>query len=235
MLLEVKQNGQVDEKREDLLHNLEPYVCRIASRICGRSISKQDEEYIITLHALNEAIDRFKVGQSRSFLSFAYMVASARLVDYYRQEKKHNLSLSIESQEEQPQGDYVNKELYQIAVDEFLEKDLQELRREEIIQYQIALSKHGISLSQLPKLTPKHRDSRESLIRFALRICRFREFRQRLYGNQKIPTDLLETVGIHRRTLQRHRQYLIALTVLFSEDLPLLQNYLVISLERKED
>lgn len=235
MLLEVKQNDQVDEKRETLLRNLEPHVCRIASRICGRSVSKQDEEYIITFHALNEAIDRFKVGQSRSFLSFAYMVASARLVDYYRQEKKHSLSLSMESQVDQPRGDYVNKELYQIAVDEFFEKDLQELRREEIVQYQIALSKQGIALSKLPELTPKHRDSRENLIRFALRMCRFPELRQRLYENQKIPTNWLEKIGIHRRTLQRHRQYLIALIVLFSEDLPLLQNYLAISLERKED
>jgi RNA polymerase sigma factor len=233
MILEVKKGDTDENKREELLRNLEPYACRMASRICQRMITRQDDEYIITLHAINEAIDRFEPNQSRSFLSFAYLVASTRIVDYYRQEKKHVSPFSLDQSDSQ-QSNYLGQELYQLAAGEFLEKELQEMRKEEILRYQSVLAKYRVKFSDLPLLRPKHRDSRKTLIRFAQKIALFPEIYKRLLENKKTPREWLKKIGIHHRTLQRHRQYLIALAVLFSEDLPLLQNFLAISLEREE-
>ncbi|GGE08242.1 RNA polymerase sigma factor SigI [Marinithermofilum abyssi] len=218
--------SQSTEQREELLREHRQHIVRIASRICNRTVTMQDDEYSIALSGFDEAIQRYEEGQSSSFLSFAYMVIQRRLIDFFRREKKHLLSqvplVSPGSKDNEPNY----PEMVEQSFDHYREKELGEMRREEVVQFTKALSRFGIGMSDLVDASPKHRDTRKEMLEVARRLVADNELLKQFYEQKRIKKELAERVGCHRRTLKRHRTYLIALTLVLVEELPLMREYL---------
>jgi RNA polymerase sigma factor len=218
--------------RDDLLRDLEPYILRVASKVCKRQISKQDDEFTIALVGLNEAISRYEPEQSSSFLSFAYMVIHRRLIDYYRHEKKHANQVPLvppNAKENEPH----HPEVVSRSFVQYQEEELARARRLEVKHFSQCLERFGIKMSELVKASPKHRDTREHLLEIASRIVADKDLLRDFYEQVKPGKELASRIGLHRRTLQRHRKYLVALTVVLVEDLPLMQEYLGLSSGKK--
>lgn len=218
--------------REDLLKDLEPYILRVASKVCKRPISKQDDEFTIALIGLNEAISCYESEQSSSFLSFAYMVIHRRLVDYYRHEKKHANQVPLVPPNAK-ENDLQYPEVVSRSFAQYREEELTRARRLEVLHFSQCLERFGIKMSDLVKSSPKHRDTREHLLEIASRIVADKDLLSDFYEQVKPGKELADRIGLHRRTLQRHRKYLVALTVVLVEDLPLIREYLGLSSGKK--
>ncbi|MDN5293430.1 MAG: polymerase sigma factor [Eubacteriales bacterium] len=220
-----------EEARNRLLEKYLPFIMRIAAGIKGEYVHSDMDEVSIGLIAFNEAIDSYEEGKGLSFLSFAEMVVKRRLIDYYRREKKENLSLPLsyfqdetDAKSEEAATYYIEREK---AAEEFQRRLEEEERREEIIKLSRELTAFGITFQDLVEVAPKHRDARLSCLEIARVIVRDKELLDYVQRRKELPLKALTArVAVSRKTLERQRKYLVALVVILSGDYPCLQEYL---------
>ncbi|WP_164491797.1 sigma-70 family RNA polymerase sigma factor [Staphylospora marina] len=223
-VLAVQKSGSPEE-RDALLRDLEPEVRRIASKVCKRVISPQDDEYAVAYRGMNEAIDRFSKDHGVSFRSFAEKVLRGRLVDYFRQEQKHHRLVPWHSPHSENE-DMTRPEIVEMSFETHRKQEETAMCRHEIQVFVERLAQYGISLEELVKKKPKHRDTRENLLNAARFLVSDRTLLSRFYTQKKPDKEVAEALGMHRRTLSRHRSYLIALTIVVIEDLTMIRGYI---------
>jgi len=218
--------------REQLLKSYTPFVLKTASKVSGRYVRiGEDDEVSVGLMAFNEAIDCYDTEKNNSFLSFAETVIKRRLIDHFRKEsvvakKTVPMSSFEQDNEENREGTYHYLESKQ-SVDEFQEKNTAAERREEIALFTGKLMEFGISFQELVAVSPKHEDARIRAMEVAGIIARDRNMANHMMVRKELPLKLLEhQVGISRKTLERQRKYIIAVTLILINDFDYLKQYI---------
>lgn len=218
--------------REHLIKSYTPFILKTASKVSGRYVrAGEDDEVSIGLMAFNEAIDCFDTGKNSSFLSFAETVIRRRLIDYFRKEsavgrKTVPLSSFESEDDENPEGTYYYLESKK-SVEEFQEKNAAAERKEEIILFTRKLKDFGITFQELVTISPKHEDARVRAMEVAAVIAGDGEMSSYLVTRKELPLKLLERkVGISRKTLERQRKYIIAITLVLINDFDYLKQYI---------
>lgn len=200
------QNGD-EIVRERIIRHYKPYALNTVGHICKKYVSWSDEEASIGLLALNKAIDTYDDSKGRTFLNYVYLLINRDLIDFFRKEKREqHLSLSAEN------------EL-------LLEKDqsLLEYERsiqtsnlvEEILELSEALKSFQIEFEELEKYSPKHKDTRESLMELAATFTDDVECVQQFLKKRQFPATLfIKKTGYKLKTIERHRKYIVTLILL---------------------
>ncbi|NLW07203.1 MAG: RNA polymerase sigma-I factor [Clostridia bacterium] len=221
-LLEQARSGDT-QAREELIRRFTPFVMAVVSRLSGRYISmSEDDEASVGLMAFNEAIDSYNSDRASSFLTLAEIVIRRRLVDYFRRERRHAGTLSLQAIEEMSAGVAapIDKESLNL-IDEIAD------RRREIERYQKELAAYGITFAQLAKNSPRHRDARDRALAAARVVVENPLLRQYLVNHKALPLKALEkSVESSRKTLERHRQYIIAIAVMLMGNYEYLTGYI---------
>jgi len=219
--------------RENLIKSYTPFILKTASKVSGRYIRMgEDDEASIGLMAFNEAIDCFDTGKNTSFLSFAETVIKRRLIDHFRKEsalekKIVPLSSLEEEDDENPASTYYYLEAKQ-SVEEFQQKTAAAERKEEIVLLTGKLKEFGITFQELVEFSPKHEDARVRAMEVAKIIAGDNYLKTYLLTKKELPLKLLEQkVGISRKTLERQRKYIIAVTLILIDDFDHLRQYIV--------
>lgn len=214
--------------REQVLSSYTPFVLRVASRTAGKYLQAgRDDEVSVGLMALNEAIDHFDGERRGAFLGFAETVIRRRLVDYFRREGRRKEILWSALEEEDDEGRVSNLELDHLAVKATQIADEEEERREEIARFNQLLQEYGLSLSELAKVSPKHRDARSDALALASQLARNHELMDYVRQRKALPMKDLEAMTpLSRKTLDRQRKYILAVALAWSGDFPHLQSYL---------
>ncbi|HZG83900.1 RNA polymerase sigma factor SigI [Paenibacillus sp.] len=217
-----------DALREDVLSRYQPYVAKTAARFCKRYVDPEsDDEYSIALSAFNEAIDAFDAKAGRSFLSFAETVIRRRLTDFVRKEQRHASHIPQSAfLTEDEEGETFDRIDVDASVDRFqLDRDNEE-RKLEIETLNRELADYGISFADLVEGSPKHEDTRRSLISIGVAISRDRSLFEPLTSKKTLPLkELSERVEVSRKTLERGRKYIIAVALIHLGHYPHLQSY----------
>ena len=214
--------------REVLLRDYQPFVLRVVSRVRGGYVTRSSEEAAIGLVAFNEAIDSFRPDRGVAFLTFCETVIRRRLIDHYRRQARGAREVPLSAlEEEDDEGSVyapVEVEAAQAAHQAYLEAwD----RREEVVRFGARLKEMGLSIRELVRVSPRHRDARQR----ALQVARYLAARPAL-GRQVLERGVLpvreleENLGLGRKMLERNRKYILAMTLVLLEDFPYLQDYL---------
>ncbi len=216
-----------EELRNQLLSDYQPFVCKSASKVCKRYIRNTDEEFSVGLLAFNDAIDSFSVDKNSSFLSFADLVVRRRIIDYIRKEVRHqHISFEQYSSNEDEEYENTSHEISE-AVKQYNIDEENVYRKEEILHYQERLNEFKISLSKLTEVSPKHQDTRNQCKEIAKLIVNNVDLKEVLLNKKRLPLkDLEKLVSVSRKTLERNRIYIIAMTLIYIEDYQYLKNYL---------
>ncbi len=224
--------------REDLLGRYTPFVLKVASRVTGAYVRMgHDDEASVALAALNEAIDNYDPDRGASFLGFAEAVIRRRLIDYYRQGKARRRETPVGALVD---GEEVDGEgaggppasrlaAAQLAQAEWVYRDQEDQaeRRDEVLRYREMLAVYGISLAELVRISPRHEDARKRAVEAARVLASRPQLVEILRRRGELPLrELGSLVGISRKTLERQRKYIIAVTLILTEDLPQLEAYL---------
>ncbi|BAU26777.1 RNA polymerase sigma factor [Aneurinibacillus soli] len=225
-LIERIHQGE-DEWRNELLEQYRPFIGTAVSKVCKRYIHQsQDEEFSIGLEAFNEAITGYSVEKGSSFLSFADLVIRRRVIDFIRKNRQRISMVSLDESAD-PQAPEYNVWDVQAAVERHQLEQEAEYRREEIFHYRERLQQFEIELEDLPDYTPQHADARINMIHIARIIAEKPELRQSFLEKKKIPVKyLLQYITFSRKTVERNRNYIVAITVLFIEDYQYLRSYI---------
>lgn len=213
--------------REELIDSYKPFIAKTVSSVCKRYIHESDDEFSIGLIAFNEAIQKYSSEKGNSLLSFAEVMIKRRVIDYIRQQSRNqNLSFHISNDptEEEQQRSTIEDEL---SLDEFRKKTEQELRREEIIQFQGILKDFDLSFQDLLEQSPKHADARKNAMLVAKSMVENEELKNLLLDKKRLPIKQLEDmVNVSRKTIERNRKYIIAIALILIGDYVYLKDYI---------
>jgi len=103
----------------------------------------------------------------------------------------------------------------------------EELRKEEIIQFQELLTSFDLSFSDLVISSPKHADARSNAVMVAKILVDNSELKNFLFEKKRLPIkQLVKMVDVSRKTIERNRKYIIAIALILSSDYLYLNDYL---------
>ncbi|GAF24823.1 RNA polymerase sigma factor SigI [Neomoorella thermoacetica] len=209
--------------REELIRRYTPFILSVVSRTTGHFIRLgEDDEASIGLMAFNEAIDNYRLEGGATFLTLAETVIRRRLIDYFRREGRHRQVLSLQAMEGETAA-----AVDPVARDEINMVDELADRREEIERYQKELASYGITLKDLVKCSPQHRDARDRALAAARVVVANPLLRKYLLERKALPLKALEKeVETSRKTLERHRKYIIAAVVMLMGNYEYLAGYI---------
>lgn len=216
-----------DDLREELIDSYKPFIAKTVSSVCKRYIHESDDEFSIGLIAFNEAIQKYSSEKGNSLLSFAEIMIKRRVIDYIRQQSRNqNLSFNLtnDPNEEEQQRSTIEDEL---SLDEFRKKTEQELRRDEIIQFQSILKEFDLSFQDLLEQSPKHADARKNAMLVAKAMVENEDLKVLLVEKKRLPIKQLEEmVKVSRKTIERNRKYIIAIALVLIGDYVYLKDYI---------
>lgn len=220
------QNGDQGLQNE-LIHQYKPFIAKSVSSVCKRYISETDDEFSIGLIAFNEAIQKYSSDKGSSLLSFAEVIIKRRVIDYIRQQIKHqNLSMDVNGFEETDEEVAQSSLEANMSLEEFYKKTDEELRRQEIIHFSKLLTEFDLSFSDLVENSPKHADARKNAMLVAKEIVSNDEIKQILVEKKRLPIKQIEdSVSVSRKTIERNRKYIIAISIILMNDYLYLQDY----------
>ena len=188
-----------------LITEFKPFIASVAQKRVGRYLQYGvDDELSVALMAFREAVNSFKEGKAK-FLSFARMVISMRLIDYFR--KLDNNFEVLGDEDEEGLWDRQSVELYELEVEE-------EDRKAEVISYGGLLRKWDIDMIQLVHASPKSQGLKEQYQKIARIIASDKTLLGGLMETRRLPIKEIEAkVPIHRKKLERGRIYIIAMVL----------------------
>ncbi|CAM3530230.1 RNA polymerase sigma factor SigI [Paenibacillus lupini] len=233
----IKQIKEGDEQlREKFIADYRPYVAKVTSGFCKRYVDPtRDDEFSIALTAFNEAITQFSSESGRSFLSFAETVMRRRLIDYVRKEQRHLKTVPYTAFDQQDEEEQIYNPLdTKMALHAYQLKQDGDDRRLEIEEYTKELMQFQISFMELAECSPKHADSRQLLQGIAQTLASQRDMFAQLYVTGKLPVkELTELCGVSRKTVERNRKYIIAISLIMNGTYPYLSDYLNITIPKQ--
>lgn len=199
-----------EQAREDLLNEYKPFVAKTAMNLCKRPLDwGQKDELSIALIAFNSAIDSYDAKKQVPFLPYAKVVIQNRLKDFFRKESRLSQEVPLES--ENAEGKTISPAEIQAAWEDYRDRTIEDERQDELAEFEELLGTYEINFEALVEVSPKHRDSRQTLLHIAHYINNHKDFLNHLLIKKQLPVnDLVLAVGVNRKTIERGRKFIIA-------------------------
>ena len=187
-------------------------------------IEGHDDEFSIAMIAFHEAIG----GYSRTrgaFLKYAAMLIRSRLIDYSRREQRHSRVISLDAPAREE-----NTTLGEVLVgerDPHEETASRDATRAEIEELARQMKEFGVDLSDVADNCPKQQRTLDAC-RKALQYARENpELLDDLLKTKRLPIGQLAAgSGVERKTLERHRKYMVALLLIYTNGYEIIRGHL---------
>ena len=187
-------------------------------------VEGHDDELSIAMIAFHEAIG----GYSRTrgaFLKYAAMLIRSRLIDYSRREQRHSRVISLDAparEEDTTLGEVLVGER-----DPHEETASRDATRAEIEELARQMKEFGVDLSNVADNCPKQQRTLDAC-RKALQYARENpELLDDLLKTKRLPIGQLAAgSGVERKTLERHRKYMVALLLIYTNGYEIIRGHL---------
>ena len=188
------------------------------------SFGDGEDELSIAMLAFYEAVLGYERTRG-SFLGFAARVIRSRLIDYHRAESRHRGHGSLNERAGEDGSELL--ELLPDTRDGMEELTVREAARDEIEEFSRALAAFGITFSDVADNCPKQ----ERTLRACLDALGYARSRPELLAavekSGKLPVaELASGAGVERKTLERHRRYLVAMLLAFTNGFEIIRGHL---------
>lgn len=209
---------------DSLIREYMSFIKSETAKFLGRAVSEADDELSIAMIAFHEAIKAYSRDRG-SFLKFSSMLIKSRLIDYSRKEQRHKGVIYLDEPGENDEGSIgeslADERDYH---DEMVER---EATRQEIEELTAAMAKYGVTLTDVADNCPKQ-ERTLSACRTALRFAvENPEVLDDLLSSGKLPISrLVSGTGVERKTLERHRKYMVALLLIYTNGFEILRGHL---------
>lgn len=233
IIQEVYAAKESSSKADALIRAYIPFIRSEASKFMARICTEQDDEYSISMMAFYEAIIGYESSRG-AFLSYAAMLIRSRLIDYRRKEARHKGQISLY---EEADGDDDRTILDTIAdpSDHYEESATREATRQEIQELSAVMAQFEVSFSDVADNCPKQERTLDACAR-AIRYAAENTFLlDELLRTKKLPlAQLVWGSGAERKTLERHRKYILAMLLIQTNGYEIIRGHLRHVLKRKE-
>lgn len=167
----------------------------------------------------------FNPAEAASFQTFAHLIIKRRLIDYIRKETARTEKwVPIEPDPEESSGQHFI--LDEKSIHTYTENQQSASRKEELLHYKKLLNEFNLTFEELTKSSPKHSDARKTAFQIAQIVADSEELYQYLLDNKRLPLKNIEAlVDVSRKTMERHRKYIIAVVLLLNSDYIFIKDY----------
>ena len=209
---------------DELIRRYIPFIRAESSKCIGRFCTDSDDEYSIAMIAFHEAI----VGYSRdrgAFLKYAALLIHSRLTDYARKEMRHKGMLSLNEESEDDERTLLD----QVADsrDHYEESQNLEATQQEIAELSGVLQQFGVSFADVADHSPRQERTKETCLAAVRYAMENRELLDELLRTKKLPMQaLVSGANCDRKTLERHRKYLLAMLVIQTNGYEIIRGHL---------
>ena len=219
--------------RSQFIDRYTNYIISIAGRVKGSYIQiENDEEYPIALSAFNKAIDLYDPDKGASFFTFAGLLIKRDVIDLYR---RNSTVKEIPMSQLYNEEDNPDLELGKVDDVIRLQEDQFNLQQE-IAIYRTLLKEYAIDFNALATISPSHDRVRRRIIILAKRLSEDSSTKASIIKKKTLPLkEIVSWVDFSRKTLERHRKYILANFILINSDLDYLKDYIKDVLEGGED
>lgn len=213
-----------NDKADVLIRQYIPFIRAEASKFMERFCTDSDDEYSIAMIAFHEAI----IGYSRdrgAFLNYAALLIRSRLTDYARKEKRHQGMVSLDETDAEDERTL----LEQVADsrDVYEEAHNLEATQQEIAELASVMAEFGVSFADVADHSPRQERTKETCLRAIYYAMENRELLDALLRTKKLPlTGLVKSAGCDRKTLERHRKYVLAMLLIQTNGYEIIRGHL---------
>lgn len=211
-----------NEAADELIRRYIPFIRAEASNFMSRICTENDDEYSIAMIAFHEAILGYS-WERGAFLRYAALLIRSRLTDEYRKEKRHREVLSLD------ETDKERTLLEQVADSRDLYEESQNLEaaRQEIGELAAVLQQFGVSFADIADCAPRQERTKEVCLEAIRYAMENRTLLESLLKTKKLPlAELVQGSGSDRKTLERHRKYLLAMLVIQTNGYEIIRGHL---------
>lgn len=189
-------------------------------------IDGQDEELSVAMLAFYEAILGYEQNRG-AFLSYASRGIRNRMIDHYRKEKKHAKVVSLHAPLQDEDNDISKLDRLEDPKNEIEASHRRAAAREEIEEFERQLGKFGITFSEVADNCPRQERTLASCQRVLAAAKLHPEIFDILIESKKLPISFLaEKSETDKKTLERHRKYLIAILLAFTNGYEIIRGHL---------
>lgn len=202
-----------------------PFIKAETAKFLKRpSMEGYDDELSIAMLAFHEAIGGYSRARG-AFLKYAAMLIRSRLIDYSRREQRHRGHLSLDAPTNEDE-----ETLAHTLADEsnpHEEATDREATRAEIEELTRQMEAFGVSLNDVAGNCPKQQRTLEAC-RKALEYAKANpKLLDDFLASKKLPlAELASGSGIERKTLERHRKYMVALLLIYTNGYEIIRGHL---------
>lgn len=223
-VMEAKGNSPAVDK---LIGDYMPYIKSETKKIAG-NLSPEDFEDAVSVAMIgfHEAVEHYD-SEKGTFFSFASLIMKNRVISFIRKELRHMGISSINAPIASGEDELTLEDTIRDEHDEYDELGMRDATRQEIEELSQQLVRYGLTLSDVASNCPKQRRTFEScrkVIRYARENPHIIE---KLLENGKLPIKLLsEEVNVEKKTIERHRKYIMAVMIIYSNGYEIIRGHL---------
>ena len=213
-----------NDRADELIRRYIPFIRAEASKFMNRLCTEQDDEFSIAMIAFHEAIIAYS-RERGAFLSYASTLIRNRLIDEYRKEKRHQGHLSLDESGQEDERTL----LEQVADkrDHYEESHGLEATQQEIAELAQVMAQFGISFADVADQSPKQERTMQTCLRAIYYAMENRALLDELLRTKKLPlTQLAQGSGGDRKTLERHRKYVLAMLLIQTNGYEIIRGHL---------
>ena len=188
----------------------------------------RDDELGIAMFAFHEAVMSYDRSRG-AFLPLAALSIKNRLIDFRRRERRHTEVLSLDERRStaDDEDDRPLVETLAAEKDEIAEREARLASRAEIAEFTAQLKEFGVSLFDVTESCPRQQRTLEACGRALAHARANPGLLERLIATKKLPiTDLARGSGVEKKTLERHRTYLVALLLAYTNGFEIIRGHL---------
>lgn len=188
------------------------------------SFGDGEDELSVAMLAFYEAALGYERSRG-SFLSFAARVIRSRLIDYNRAESHHRGHGSLNERASDDGAELL--ELLPDTRDDIEELTVREAAQSEIEEFSRALAAFGITFSDVADNCPKQERTLRACMDALNYARRNPEVLAAVEKSGKLPiAELASGSGVERKTLERHRKYMVAMLLAFTNGFEIIRGHL---------
>lgn len=210
---------------DDLISDYLPFIKAQVTKIMKRPLNiNQDDEYSIAMIAFHEAVNGYSKTRG-SFLNYAAMLIRNRIIDHWRKNNRHNQVISLNT----PINEDASTLEESIPDNEYQEENLviREATKEEILELSQQMTEFGVSLTDVAESSPKQERTLNSCKEVIAYAKNNEEIMEEFLRTKRLPlSKMLSGVDVPRKTIERHRKYIVALLLIYSNGYEIIRGHL---------
>ena len=214
---------------DDLVRDYLPFIKSETAKFLGRSPQQgRDDELGIAMFAFHEAVMAYDRARG-AFIPLAATSIRNRLIDFARRERRHADVLSLDERRSTSDDEDERTIVETVASerDEIGERQTREASRREIAEFVARLSDFGLTLLDVSENCPKQERTLAACQRVLCHARQAPELLERLEKTGKLPVaELAAGSGVERKTIERHRRYLVAALLAFTNGFEIIRGHL---------